>query len=149
MPRHYQFQKSLSVAAPVEALRALHHSATVIPKLTPPFVQIQVEGDPSISDGNLQIIRSRVWPLPWQTWKARISDVGPDGFTDTAEQSPFLFFRHRHAFQTDPNGCRLTDSIEYLAPGGWIGNMFARLILSGLFFYRHWVTRRLVIQGRW
>jgi ligand-binding SRPBCC domain-containing protein len=148
MAGQHVFQKSLSVAVPVEKLRALHHSAAAIPKLTPPFVQIQVDGDPSISEGNLQIIRSRLWPLKWQTWKARISNVGANGFTDTAEQSPFLFFRHRHSFQAEATGCRLTDSIEYLAPGGWIGNAIARLVLTGLFAYRHWVTRRLLTQDR-
>jgi ligand-binding SRPBCC domain-containing protein len=148
MARNFMFQKSLRISAPVEELRALHHSAAAIPQLTPPFVQIRVEGDPAIRDGNLQTIKSRVWPMPWQNWKARISDVGPDGFTDTAELSPFQFFRHRHSFLADGDGCRLVDAIEYRAAGGWIGNQIARLVLTGLFAYRHIVTKRLLTRAR-
>lgn len=149
MPDRYIFQKSSWFSAPVDRLRALHHSAAVIPQLTPPFVQIRVEGDPSITEGNLQTILSRVWPLPYQTWKARISNVGDDGFTDTAEQSPFKSFRHRHEFKAENGGCRLSDSIEFLAPGGWIGNAIARLVLTVLFAYRHSRTGKLLTQDRW
>ncbi len=87
--------------------------------------------------------------MPWQTWKARISEVGEDGFTDTAEQSPFRFFRHRHQFIEENGGCRLSDSIEFLAPGGWFGNTIARIILTVLFAYRHARTAKLLTQDHW
>jgi ligand-binding SRPBCC domain-containing protein len=148
MARNFTFQKSLRLSVPVEDLRALHHSAEAIPQLTPPFVQIRVEGDPAIRDGNLQTIKSRVWPTPWQTWKARISEVGPNGFTDTAEQSPFQFFRHRHSFIAHGEGCELIDAIEFRAPGGWLGNQVARLMLTLLFAYRHVVTKRSLTRAR-
>lgn len=148
MAQNFTFQKSLRLSVLVEDLRALHHSAVAIPQLTPPFVQIRVEGDPAIRDGNLQTIKSRVWLTPWQTWKARISEVGPDGFTDTAEQSPFQFFRHRHSFIARGDGCELIDAIEFRAPGGWLGNQMARIVLTLLFAYRHVVTKRLLTRAR-
>ncbi|MBP7863928.1 SRPBCC family protein [bacterium] len=78
-------------------------------------------------------------------WLAEHCDVEPGkGFTDFQVRGPFKFWKHRHEFEDNANGCLLTDRIEYELPFDFIvpfGDFFVRQKLKRMFDYRHEVTR--------
>lgn len=138
--------------APVEAVWAFHRSAEVLRDLTPPGQHVEPVGDLEVRDGALHTLRIRRFGLP-MVWKARISEVEPPRrFVDTAEQSPFAYWRHEHRFEPCAEGTELIDTIEYRLPFGLLGQLIDRLAISRdidrMFAHRHAVTRRAVSAER-
>lgn len=143
------------IAAPVEALWAFHASHDALINLTPPSRKLRArapevpsglpsEGPTPLVDGALHILEFRLGPFT-SVWRARISEVRPpEGFVDTAEQSPFRRWVHRHVFQSTEKGCKLIDEVEFelpLAPLSTIALPFVMRDLRKLFAFRHDVTR--------
>lgn len=144
------------IAAPVEALWAYHASPSALINLTPPERKLRAlapevpggqasEGPTPLIDGALHILEFKLGPLT-SMWRARISDVRrPDGFVDTAEQSPFRRWIHRHSFVPTEEGCKLIDEVEFelpLAPLSNVALPFVMRDLRKLFAFRHEVTRK-------
>ncbi|HRF59591.1 MAG TPA: SRPBCC family protein [Fimbriimonadaceae bacterium] len=136
------------VDAPQEAVWRFHASADALRVLTPPGRKVELlSEDLAVRDGAIHRIRVRQFGLPL-TWVARISDVRPpEEFVDTAEQSPFRSWRHRHRFESvDAARTRVIDTIEYSLPLGPLGALADRLFVSRdldhLFAFRHEATRR-------
>jgi uncharacterized protein (TIGR01777 family) len=79
----------------------------------------------------------------------------PKLFVDQTVKGPVAFWRHEHQFSPGNAGhCRLTDSIEYRLPMGWLGQAlggaYFKSELQRMFRYRHQVTRDdLSLQQRW
>jgi ligand-binding SRPBCC domain-containing protein len=48
----------------------------------------------------------------------------PFRFVDEQIKGPYRKWRHEHIFEEHPQGTRAIDSIEYLAPGGWLVEKF-------------------------
>ncbi len=63
--------------------------------------------------------------------RSRITEL-VDGsvFTDEQVRGPFRSFHHRHRFQSDDNGCILTDDVRFAAPLGPLGVLVERLVLG-------------------
>jgi ligand-binding SRPBCC domain-containing protein len=150
------------IAAPVEALWAFHASPSALINLTPPERKLRArapevpggqpsEGPTPLIDGALHILEFKLGPLSSQ-WRARISNVRrPNGFVDTAEQSPFRRWIHRHVFQTTENGCRLIDEVEFELPLAPLSNLALPFVvrdLRKLFAFRHEVTRKALERQR-
>lgn len=116
------------VAASPSEVWDLHSSIENIVRISPKFPVVKVIGDDTkVEDGALHVLEIGFF-LFKIVWKARISDVVPGrGFTDTADQSPFQFWRHRHAFEPDGEGTIVVDEVEYLFRGGLTG------VLTGWF----------------
>ncbi len=131
----------------VDRLWEFHASAAALKVLTPPDRHVEVVGDDlQVRDGALHILRVRQFGIPME-WRARISEVDPpNGFTDTAEKSPFPYWKHRHQFLPHPEGALLRDDIEYRPPGGPLSPIIDRLLvgpqLDEMFRYRHEATRK-------
>jgi ligand-binding SRPBCC domain-containing protein len=85
-------------------------------------------------------------------WVAIHSDVeAPDGFTDTALESPFPFWVHRHAFSPVGSGrSRLTDTVWFVPPT-WlprrVGGVLVGGVLRVMFWWRHRATRRALARS--
>lgn len=131
---------------PSERVAEFHASAESLALLSPPGTRVEVlSKDAEVRDGALHVLRIRRGPFS-TVWKARISEVGPHGFTDTAEQSPFAFWRHRHEYLSHPEGTLLRDTVEYSLPFGPLGRLLDRLFVGRqvkeLFAFRHAATRR-------
>lgn len=136
----------------VEALFDFHRSAEALTLLTPPNRQVQIVGDAEVRNGALHVLRIRQFGLPME-WHARISQVDPpNGFTDTAERSPFAYWQHHHRFIPEGSGAILRDEVTYRMPLGPLGQIADRLFvardLDRLFAFRHAQTKRaLEAQG--
>lgn len=132
------------LAATPGAVQEFHHSVEALTRLAPPGQRVEIIGpETEVREGALHVLRIRRGPF-WLVWKARISDVGPYGFTDTAERSPFACWRHRHEYLPDGEGTLLRDTVEYALPFGPIGRLadrlFVRRSVKSLFAHRHRVA---------
>jgi len=126
-----------------------HYDTSVIKRLTPPFIIMQLHKIEPMAEGSVSEFTLWLGPLPVR-WVAIHSKVDPQrGFTDTQQQGPFKQWVHTHTFT--PEGENLTcvnDHIEYEHyPGlrGLISRLlFPRVGLFLTFTYRRLITRRSV-----
>ena len=67
-------------------------------------------------------------------------------FVDEQAEGPFARWVHHHQFESMGSRTKLTDSVEYLLPGGAVVNTVlgwtVRAGLRQMFAHRHKVTRR-------
>lgn len=134
-----------------QELWEFHASAEALMALTPTNRRVEVlSEDLAVRDGALHILRVRQFGIPL-VWHARISEVDPPrGFVDTAERSPFAYWRHHHEFLPHPEGALLRDTVMYQLPFGPLGMiadwLFVRRDLETMFAFRHKHTQELLTQ---
>jgi ligand-binding SRPBCC domain-containing protein len=74
----------------------------------------------------------RAWHfgIPWRL-TSRITALNrPNQFIDQQVRGPFHRFHHEHRFEPVDHGSRMTDIVEFEAPGGWLGRLVERLVLA-------------------
>lgn len=137
------------ISAPVERLWEFHRSAEALRLLAPPGKPVEPVGDDlEVRNGARHVLRIRMGPLRL-TWVAVLSQVNPPfGFVDTAEKSPFAFWRHHHEFLPTESGSLLRDTVEYRLPFGLLGTIAHTLLvrrdIESMFAHRHRVTKEAV-----
>ena len=135
------------VKADIHAVWEFHSSAEALRTLTPPNRNVKLlSSDLSVHEGAIHAFQVRVGPFRI-TWRAQLSAVdSPHGFLDTAVQSPFRTWTHKHEFIAHPDGTLIRDSIEYEVPFGILGAVANRLFVSKeidrLFAFRHRATAK-------
>lgn len=141
---HLTFTRSCEIDAPVEALRDWHFRPGAFARLTPPWEKARVLSlaEP-LTDGARAIIEVGIGPVR-KRWIAE-HEITPTGFIDRQIEGPFAFWEHDHRFEPiTATTSRLTDSIRYRLPLGWLGRLFGKSLverkLDRLFRYRHAVT---------
>jgi ligand-binding SRPBCC domain-containing protein len=61
---------------------------------------------------------------------SRISEFDRShSFVDEQVNGPFASWWHRHTFEPEHGGTRMTDLVRYSAPGGFLGRLLERAIL--------------------
>lgn len=140
------FEHRFQVSAPLAAVSGFHRDSSVLKRLTPPPMFVQLHRFGALEDGMVAEFTLWLGPVPI-AWRARHEEVGPDGFVDTQVSGPLDSWRHTHRFVSRPGGTtEVYDRIEYAHPGGLRGLgtrlLFSRLALRGLFAFRAWATRR-------
>ena len=129
----------------VQAVWNFHSSAEALNLLTPSSRKMRwVSNDLSVREGAVHEFRVKIGPF-WVTWRAELSAVDPPhGFVDTALESPFKSWTHRHEFISHPKGTMIRDTIEYVPPFGVLGALANTLFISKdidqLFAFRHEAT---------
>lgn len=138
------FTRSCEIDAPVDRLREWHFQAGAFARLTPPWEKARLISLPgTLTDGAIAVIEVGIGPLK-QRWVA-VHEITAGGFIDRQQEGPFAFWEHEHRFEPiTPTTSRLTDTIRYRLPFGWIGRLFGKPFvtrkLDRLFRYRHAVT---------
>lgn len=138
------FIRQLDLPVPVEALRDWHFRPGAFECLTPPWERATVvEPLETITDGAKAVIEVGIGPLRCR-WVAE-HWLTPTGFVDRQIEGPFAFWEHDHRFEPlEEDKSRLTDTIRYRPPLGWIGRTigapFVARRLDRLFHYRHATT---------
>jgi ligand-binding SRPBCC domain-containing protein len=74
-------------------------------------------------------------------WKTLISVWEPPfRFVDEQLEGPYVQWIHEHKFEADGNKTKMTDTIQYLAPGMWlepvINKLFVEQKVKEIFDYR-------------
>ncbi len=146
-----KFEYTFEVDAPVEEVSAFHSDTSVLKKLTPFPMIVQVEEFEPLGEGSEA--RFTIWagPLPLR-WHSVHSDVSVNGFTDTQVTGPLKSWQHTHRFEPTEDGRTLvSESISYEHDTGLRGLIsrigFSSLGLTGLFSARKLLTQRYVAQS--
>lgn len=141
------FQRSVEVPSTPEELFRFHENPENIPKIAPVSLRVEsVECERTAREGGIFRIRASQFGLPirWTGMWERVEF--PRALVDTAIRSPFSFWRHSHVFEPLGEGCRMTDRVEFLLRGGWIGGVVSRLampiVFAAMFRARHAATVR-------
>ncbi|MEO8024918.1 MAG: SRPBCC family protein [Bryobacteraceae bacterium] len=144
MARSFQF--SSWIDAPVSKVFAFHEHPDALERLTPPGQKLEIlERTNGIQPGSRVVLRGSLGPMTME-WHARHTIYEEDSlFVDEQEKGPFKQWTHRHEFEREGRGTRLTDSIEYSMKGGplleFLGGWFVNYQLRKMFRWRHKVTK--------
>ncbi len=137
------------IDAPVQQVWDFHSSANALRLLTPPEDHIElISRNLEVREGATHEYRLKKFGRR-HLWRARISDVKPPyTFTDTAEHSPFAYWKHVHEFIEDPQGTLVKDTVTYKASGwlfsGLVNALVVEEAVDRLFKYRHMSTHEFI-----
>lgn len=119
-------------------------------RITPPWLHFRLLGPDQIQMGAETRIeyRLRLHGIPL-IWVSRI-EVWEQGrrFVDRQVRGPFRLWRHQHDFVAVPSGTRVRDVVEFVLPGGRLGQRvgmpFVARDLRRIFDYRQDAVNRLL-----
>ncbi|MCM3869687.1 MAG: SRPBCC family protein [Pyrinomonadaceae bacterium] len=154
IPEVMRFVKESLIHATPERVFAFHEQSNVLEVLLPPWETARVTQSASISEvGARAIVETRILGPISVTWVAEHTLYDPPHmFEDVQIKGPFRSWRHRHLIESQQDGTRLRDEIDYEPPFGFVGRALAPLLierrLRRLFDYRHQVTRDWCEKGK-
>lgn len=141
------FQYSSLINAPVETVWQFHERPDVLDLLTPPWQPVKViRREGGLDIGAISEFRLSLGLIPVR-WVAKHIECQPNHlFTDKQIAGPMQSWIHRHQFISENGQTRLTDSIDYEIPGGWLAELllgwWVDARLQDMFRYRHQVTAK-------
>lgn len=122
---------------------AWHMQPGAFERLSPPWAQVRIlKREGGIHDGGRVLIGIRQGPTELK-WEVRHTDFQEGSlFRDEQVSGPFEKWSHAHRFiPADDGGCFMEDEIEWVAPFGSAGRLFAEGYidreLERLFRFRH------------
>ena len=123
-----------------ETLFAFHERDDIFHLLLPPWRKVHVVSRTGgLKAGARVEFRILLGPF-YKTWVAVHTEYEHNRlFTDEQQAGPFAYWRHRHIFQPDGDGCILRDEIQYELPLG-LDPLLGWLVekdLRRMFQYRH------------
>ena len=129
-----KFQYSSSIDAPVEGVWQFHERQDILDLLTPPWQPVKViRREGGLGVGAITEFRLTLGFIPVR-WVAKHIE------------GPMKSWLHRHQFIPENGKTRLTDSIDYELPGGWLAEFllgwWVDSRLKEMFRYRHEVTKK-------
>jgi ligand-binding SRPBCC domain-containing protein len=111
--------------------------------ITPPDLGFRITSAPELRmfEGQIITYRVKIAPLLWVPWVTEIKCVEEGrSFIDEQRFGPYAFWHHRHLFEPEGDGVRMTDTIHYGLPLGPLGSIahgvFVRRKLEWIFSYR-------------
>jgi ligand-binding SRPBCC domain-containing protein len=139
------FDYEFTVNAPRSAVSNFHHDTSILKKLTPPPIFIQIHQFDALADGSTAELTMWFGPIPIP-WTAVHSNVSEAGFTDTQTIGPLKHWQHTHQFLAASDQQTLVkEHVEYDYEKGFKGVLsrlfFNRTGLFLLFTARKWLTR--------
>ncbi len=140
------FCYSTVIDAPIKVVWSFHERADILDILTPPWQPVQVISHQGGLDVG-SVSRFRLWlgffPISWVA--KHIECNKPSLFVDQQITGPMQYWIHRHQFITEDQQTRLTDSIDYEIPGGFLVEFligwWVDSRLKEMFRYRHQITQ--------
>jgi ligand-binding SRPBCC domain-containing protein len=143
--RHFQY--SSLIDAPVKIVWEFHERKDILQLLTPPWQPVKViKREGRLEVGAVSEFRLFIGMIPVR-WVARHIEYEKYRiFIDQQVIGPMKYWLHRHQFVEEKGKTRLTDSIDYEIPGGWIIEFllgwWVDSRLKDMFRYRHEVTQK-------
>jgi len=142
------FNYTFTVNAPKATVAAFHHDTSVLKKLTPPPIFVQIHNYEPLAENSIAQFTLWFGPIPIH-WKAIHTNIDESGFTDTQARGPLKSWQHTHRFSELAAEITLvSEHIEYeYEPRlrGLLGRiLFSRPALYLLFTARKAITRRQI-----
>lgn len=125
------FKYETTIDAPLSEVWDFFKSAENLTVITS-FPRIKLHSDPSTIEGN-DIEMELNFGVVQKKWTAKILEVKEEEyFIDKGIKLPFPFIKweHRHQFDSDGSGTKMTDIVNYQAS---IPNLFVTLVLRQMF----------------
>ena len=142
------FVKSVSVQAPPETVFRFHEREDALRLLSPSFPPVRVISKTGGIDAGSRV-ELKIGPFSWIALHTGYEKNR--FFVDDQIVGPFKKWTHRHEFETQDGGTRLTDRIEYRLRGGvWVNRLLGWVVNLGLhqmFAHRHQITKRYCEKG--
>jgi ligand-binding SRPBCC domain-containing protein len=135
------FERSTTIPRPsAELFEFLARPANLIQVMPPELNMRLVEGPERLFLGAQMVLQTRRWGFA-QRIVSKITAFEPNRlFTDEQIEGPFKKWAHSHILEDTPDGTRMTDRIEFEAPGGMLGLVLTQDAIEGeleeLFEYR-------------
>ena len=145
----YHLRTEQFVPAQLDEVFAFFAQPENLSRLTPGSLGFEVLTPTPIKMRAGALIDYAVRPLGFrQFWTTLISEFEPGRmFADVQLRGPYRFWHHTHEFETVPGGTRITDTVRYVLPFGWLGRLahglFVRRQLDGIFAYRRRVIEEI------
>jgi ligand-binding SRPBCC domain-containing protein len=121
-----------------------------LPRITPPWLSLEVISDPPDRMYPGLLIEYRVRPLLGipMGWLTEITHVvEPHRFVDEQRFGPYRFWHHQHRFRASGGGVEMEDEVHYLLPGGPLGRVadscLVRRRLMEIFEFRRRSVERI------
>lgn len=127
------------VKRPIEETFSFFADAFNLNVLTPPWVGFEILTPPPIQMQAHTLIDYKIsirgFPVRWQT--EIVSWCPPFSFVDLQIKGPYRWWHHTHRFESCPEGTRVIDEVEYLAPLSWFSHpLLVRGDVRKIFDYR-------------
>jgi len=114
MAEFRSFEAEVFIPAPPSTVFAFHQSPFNIPKISGSFPHLEVQrAEPVAVEGGTfdLLIDFGLFSLQWQ---GRWIEVRQDTLlADTADRSPFEYFRHEHYFMDVDGGTQMIDRLQF------------------------------------
>jgi len=140
------FQHSSLINAPRQKVWEFHQRSDILDLLTPPWQPVKIiRREGGLEVGAISEFRIMLLVLPVRWIAEHIECRENQVFVDRQTTGPMKYWLHRHQFSDENEQMRLTDSIEYEIPGGWLAEImlgwWVNSRLQEMFRYRHQVTK--------
>lgn len=152
----YQLQKETLLPLTIDEAWDFFSVAANLEKITPPEVKFQTLtklGGTRLRNGLKIKYKLRPLlniPLSWETEILKVN--APNQFMDKQLKGPYALWEHTHTFTTIDGGVKMTDSVSYAMPLGWLGIfvhwILIRKKLDQIFGYREAVLRKMFGEFR-
>ena len=136
------FESTTLIKRPIEEVFDFFGKAENLNELTPPFLHFKIlSALPLKMQKGTRIDYSiRLNGIPFR-WKTLISEWNPmQSFVDEQIKGPYKVWKHTHKFEKEGEFTRMTDSVFYQCPGGflesWVNRFFVRKKMEQIFSYR-------------
>src|SRR5512136_1772484 len=144
--RIHEFQSTLWLPVPPEALFPFFTDAANLDAITPPWLHFHIVTAPPIvmREGTLIDYRLRMRGLPLR-WRTRISVwQPPHRFVDEQLRGPYRQWIHTHTFEPRDRGTLARDVVRYAAPfDTLLHRWFVRPDIERIFAFRTAELKRL------
>lgn len=147
--RTVRLEFSTEISIDVQTLYSFHIDTNNLPKITPPWIQVQIISlELPLHEGSrieLDITRFGIA----QRWKMQVAELNPpECVCDKALKSPFASFVHHHRFEgIDEGRSLLCDELEFTLPFypfSLIALPFVKRDIRKMFQHRHKQTKTLL-----
>jgi ligand-binding SRPBCC domain-containing protein len=145
------FEASVSLACtPERAWEFLCRPANLVLVSPPELHPELVKGPERLQLGSRITVQGRRWGISQRVTSEVTQFVEGNFLVDEQKQGPFGKFVHTHKIEPVSGGTKMTDRIDYAAPGGMLGFLLTEKMIAGeleeVFAYR---TKKLkeILEG--
>ncbi len=142
-----KFTATVWIDAPVQRVWQFHEREDALELLSPPWAKPRIVArNGRLATGSRIEMQLPAGPFHMRWLALHVDHEDFHHFTDEQIAGPFRYWKHEHRFETEKNGTRLTDSVEFRLPfspvSDWLLAWFVKLPLAAMFRHRHRITKQ-------